>query len=48
MIFTMINKNLELRIDKYNIDQKRYINQKYNENMMILKEENYCLSYSLI
>jgi len=48
MLFMMLNKNLELRIDTYNINQKKIINKIYNENMMLLKEENYCLSYSLI
>ena len=48
MIFNMINKNLELRIDTYNVDQKKLINKIYNENIIILREQNYCLSYSLI
>jgi hypothetical protein len=48
ILFMMLNKNLELRIDTYNINQKKIINKIYNENMMLLKEENYCLSYSLI
>ena len=48
MIFNMINKNLDLRIDTYNINQKRNINKKCNENIVSLREYNYNYSYSLI